>query len=152
MLVGRAGRLVGQFTRAQVVGVKAVVGDDDNGGVVTRQLPINPQHQIMVLITDADDILVEFIILFVDPFQARWVVLHETVAEMVDAVKIDTHEIPRLQLHQRRRGGMDAGNFRQHLGNRADAFVFFLVDFGGAGYEGQQHVAFQLAGMDAEFF
>ena len=119
MLVGRAGRLVGDFTRAQVVGMKAVVGHHHDRGVRAGQLHVNPQHQIMILVTDADDILVELIFFLVDPFQARRVILHEAVAEMVDAVEINPHEIPRLQLHQGGGGGMDAGDFRQNLGDRA---------------------------------
>ena len=97
-----------------------------------------------------NDVLVELEVLLRNPLLARRMVPHEAMAEMVDRVVVDGHEVPRLQLHDSRRGGVDGGALGDDLRQTLQALVLLLVDSRGVGDERQDLVGLQLPGMDAQ--
>ena len=95
VLDGRADRLAGDLARALLVGVKAVIGADHHGGVVTGQF----QHHVVEAVAGLDHALVALIIGLRDEVPARRVIFHEAVAEVVDGVKVHRTQVPILVLH-----------------------------------------------------
>ena len=77
-------------------------------------------------------------------------VLHEAVAEVVDAVQVHRHEVPRLELHERGRGGVDRGDLADHLRERLQALVLLLIDLVAVGHEGPDVVLGDLDLMEPE--
>lgn len=57
-------------------------------------------------------------------------IVHETVAEVVDAVVVDPHEIPGLKLHERSGRRVDAAVLGDDFCDILKTVVFFLVDSG----------------------
>jgi len=77
------------------------------------------------------------------------VILHEGVAEVVDGVVVDSRKIPVGHfLEEVHRRPVDAGAFGDGLGERAEPFVFFLVDLRGPGHEHLQEIAIEFVRME----
>ena len=80
----------------------AVVGDDENRGLFIGVLKQMAEHHVVEDITRCHNVLVNFVIRLRNPIDFR--VIGETVTEVVDAIEIDRHEVPRLILNEMHRG------------------------------------------------
>jgi hypothetical protein len=65
-------------------------------------------------------------------------VLHEAVAEVVDAVEVDGSEVPVGLGHHIGRRRLDVADIRQNAGYRCQALILLLVDAGGIRDKRQQ--------------
>ena len=144
----RAGRLVGHALGSQMIGMEAVVADQDHGRLGPGQLQESAEHQIVVAVSPLDHVLVEFEVVFLHPVEPRRVILHEGVAEVVDGVVVDRRKIPVGHFFEEvHRRPMDAGAFGDGLGERAEPFVFLLIDLRGPGHEHLQEIAVEFVRM-----
>ncbi len=156
VLGSRAGGLARDVAQAQVVRVEAVVGHEDHGGVLTRESEQGAEHRIVIEVAHFHAVVEDLVVPVVHLRPLRRVIFHERVAEVVDGVVIDAHQVPGLVLDQGGGGGVDAGAVRDDLGERLDARVLFrLVEvLAGhaveAGQERTEVVLVQLRGMEAE--
>ena len=144
----RAGRLVGHALGSQMIGMKAVVADQEHGRLGPGQLQEPAEHQVVVAVGSLDHVLVKFEVVLLHPVEPRRVILHEGVAEVVDGVVVDSRKIPvghfLKEVHRR---PVDAGAFGDGLGERAEPFVFFLVDLRGPGHKHLQEIAVEFVRM-----
>ncbi len=129
VLDGRAGRFIGQVSRPQVVGMKAVIRDQHDVSVFGNQLHEHAQVHVVQLVGGFNDLVVLVIVLFRNPIQAGWVIAHEAVAEVVDGVEINGPEMPRLVVQHGAHGIPNSDRLRYGLGERFDALVLLLIDF-----------------------
>ena len=106
-----------------------MIRHENNRGFFASQMEQRAEHHVVEAVATFDHAAVDFKVLFLDPRLPRRVVLHETMAKVVDPVVVDRHEVPRLELHQRRGSSMDAHGVRKGLGKTDETFIFFLVDF-----------------------
>ena len=142
--------LDGDVLGTQVVGMEAVVGEEDHRGVLPGEFEHRPEHQVVHAVARLDDAGVDLEVRIRDALLLWRVVLHEAVAEVVDAVQVHRHEVPRLELHERGRGGMDRGDLADDLGERLQALVLLLIDLVAVGDERPDVVLGDLDLMEAE--
>ena len=107
----RSGRDAGNRSGTEVVRVEPVVRHQDDRHVVADISQEHPQHLVVELIGDRDDVLIEVEVLLLDLFLLRRMITHEPMTEVVNRVVIDGEEIPRLILDQPGRGRVDADAF-----------------------------------------
>ena len=156
VLGSRAGGLAWDVTQAQVVRVEAVVGHEDDGGVLTGEREQGAEHGIVIEVAHFHAVVEDLVVPVVHLRPLRRVVFHEGVAEVVDGVVVNAHQVPGLVLDQGGGGGVDAGAVGDDFRKRLDARVLFrLVEvLAGhaveAGQEGTEVVLVQLRGMEAE--
>jgi len=156
VLGGRTGGLARDVAQAQVVRVEAMVGHQDDGGVVAGQVQQGAEHRIMIEVAHFHAVVEDAEVPVIHLRPLRRVVFHERVAEVVDGVVIDAHQVPRLVLDQRGGGGVDAGAIGDDLGERLDARVLLrLVEVLAAhaieaGQEGAEIVLGQLRRVEAQ--
>jgi hypothetical protein len=146
----RACRLVRHALRAKMVGVKAVVADEDHGRLGAGELQKSAKHEIVIAVRRVDDVFVKLEVALAHPLESRWVILHEAMAEVVDGVEVDGRKIPVGDfLKQMHRPPVDPGAFGDQLGERAEPLVFLLIDLRGLGDEVPEEIAIELMGMEA---
>ena len=151
VLVGGTRRFVGQILRSQVVRVETMIRDDHDRGVIARELDHRAEHHVVKLVCAVHHVLVSLVVVGRDPVETGRVVLHESMAEVIDAVVVHRHEIPGLQLHHRGRGGVNARSLRQYLGNLPEARILFLIDLRGVRNERKDLLRFQFRRVDPKF-
>ena len=150
VLHGRAGGFHGDATRTQMVGMEAVVGDHDDGGVGTGEIEQRLQHHVVKAVGAVDHVFVNLELGFGNAFHARRMVVHEAVAEVVDAVVVDGEKIPGFVLQDPGGGVVDGTVFGKNFGERLQAFIFFLIDLCGAGNPGKDGGFAYFGGMHAQ--
>ena len=92
----------GPDTGALRPGFEAMVRAKDDSCLGAGQLEQTLQHHVVKAVGAFNDTFEKGEVFFLDPLQFGRVIGHEGVAKMVDAIVIDSGEIPRLCLHQRR--------------------------------------------------
>ena len=92
-----------------------MIGHQDDRRVLSGKCQHGAQHHVVELIGHVNDILVVFKFLFRHPAQSRRMIAHVAMTEMVDSIKINAHEIPRLVLHDGGCHGLHCRRFRQNL-------------------------------------
>ena len=122
------------------VRVEPVVGDHQDVCVRSRQLEIPPQHGIVMAIDVGHHIPIKLELPLRHPFPPGRMILHEAVAGVVNGVKIDPREIPRLPLQQLGRGRMDGDRLREDLGQVMQRFVLCLVHLVKPRHKEPQHL------------
>ena len=156
MLRRRAGGLARDIAQAQIVRVEAVVGHEDDGGVLPGEVQEGAEHGVVVKIAHFHAVVEDLVVPVIHLRPLRRVVFHEGVTEVVDGVVVNAHQVPRLVLDQGGGGGVDAGAVRDDLHERLDARVLFrLVEILAAqaieaGEEGAQVVLGQLRRVEAQ--
>src|SRR5579862_4783226 len=86
VLDGGTGRFFGNATRAQVVGVKSMIGDQNHSRVRAGQSEQSFQHHVVEAVGAVYDILVNFEAVLWNAFHSRRMEVHEAVTEVIDAV------------------------------------------------------------------
>ena len=133
-----------------MIGMEAVVTDEDHGRLGTGKLKEPAEHEIVIAVGRVDDVFVKLEVALAHPLESRWVILHEAMAEVVDGVEVDRRKIPvRDFLKEVHRPPVDAGAFGDQLGERAEPLVFLLIDLRGLGDEVPEEIAVELVGMEA---
>ena len=156
VLGGRAGGLARDVAQAQVIRVEAVVGHQDDGGILTGQIEQGAEHGVVIEVAHFHAVVEDLEIPVANLRPLRRVVFHEGVAEVVDGVVVNAHQVPGLVLDQRGGGGVDAGAVRDDFGERLDARVLLrLVEVLAAhaieaGQEGAQVVLGQLRRVETQ--
>ena len=79
-------RFVGKLLTSHVNGMEAVIGSDENRGLFIGVLKQIAEHHVVEDITRCHNVLVNFVIRLRNPIDFRWVIAHETVTEVVDAI------------------------------------------------------------------
>ena len=131
-----------------MIGMEAVVADQEHGRLGPGQLQEPAEHQVVVAVGPLDHVLVKIEVVFLHPVEPRRVILHEGVAEVVDGVVVDRRKIPVGHFFEEvHRRPVDAGAFGDGLGERAEPFVFFLVDLRGPGHKHLQEIAVEFVRM-----
>jgi len=127
--------------------MESVIADQHDRGILPCQFQQGSQHHVMVAVSHFDHMLIVLEILFAYPRQAGGVILHESMAEMVDRVIVDRHEVPGLELHRRRRGGVDRRALAEHLRHGLGSTILLLIDFGQFWEERENCIRGELLGM-----
>ena len=146
-MAGPAG-CVGKLLTSHGSGWK-VVGDDENRGVFIGVLKQMAEHHVVEDITRCHNVLVNFVIRLRNPIDFWWVIAHETVTEVVDAIEIDRHEVPRLILNEMHRAGLDGGTLCDDLGAAIQTSIRALVD-SLARKKGAEFITGNVLGMDPQ--
>ena len=149
---GDAGGDAGGEFWAEVVGVEAVVGDEDDGGVGAGLGEEGLEHHVMGAVGGVDDVLVDFEVLIGDAFHLGRMVGHEVVGDFVDRAVVDGHEVPLgIAVHDVGGGGVDGVGFGEVLAEVVEAFIAFLIDLVAFGEEGLEDVGVDLVRGDPHF-
>lgn len=136
----------------QVIGVEAVVGDEDDGSVRASHLKKDLEHHVVGAVGAFHDVLVDLEVLIGDACHLGGMVVHEVVGDFIDGAEVDGHEVPtRIGLHEMGGGGLDGVGLGHVLAEVIEAFVAGLVDEVAFGEEGLEDFLVDLVGGDAEF-
>lgn len=137
---------------AQVIGVEAVVGDENDGGVRAGHFQEDLEHHVVGAVSAFHDMLVDFKILIGDACHLGRMVVHEVVGDFIDGAEVDGHEVPiGIRLHEVGGGGLDGVGLGHVLAEGTEAFVAGLVDEVAFGEEGLEDFLVDLMGGNAEF-
>ena len=107
----------------EVVGVEAVVGEQDDRRLGPDPLKQVPEHEVVEAVDGLDGAPVEPVVGLAHVGHPGRVVLHEPVPDVVDRVEVDGREVPRLVVHEVRRRRLDAGGIGEDLAREDDARV-----------------------------
>jgi hypothetical protein len=137
---------------AQVVGMEAVVGDEDDGGLGAGHFQQDLEHHVVGAVGAFHDVLVDLEVLIGDACHLGRMVVHEVVGDFIDGAEVDGHEVPvGIRLHQVGGGGLDGVGLGHVLAEGMEAFVAGLVDEVALGEEGLEDFLVDLVGRHAEF-
>ena len=139
----------------QVVGVKAVIGEEEHGRAVigsgVRFVDQGAEHPILKLIAGLQHGLVMGEVIFRDAGRSRRIELHEGVAKVIDRIEVDGAQIPRFAVHQACGGGVDVGAFGDDARRGVEAAITPLIDFERARHEEFEEVGRKFFGIEAQF-
>ena len=79
-----------------MVRVKAVVGREDYGGLLTSKPQKRSEHHVVVTVSAFQAVVEDAEVPVVDVILSGRVIPRESVAEVVDGVVVNSHEIPWL--------------------------------------------------------
>ena len=135
---------------AEVIGVEAVVGDEDDGGVGSGLPQEDLEHHVVGAVGGVDDVLVDLEIAIGDACHLGGMIVHESVGNFVDGAVVDGHEVPLgIAVHEMGRSGVDGVGFGEVLAEIVEAPVAGLIDFVAFGKKGLEDVFVDLMGRDA---
>ena len=123
VLVGRSCGLEGEHGGTEVIGVKPVVGEEDDRRVLSCEFEEPAEHHVVEAVGCCHDALIAFERLVGDPRLLRGMEPHEPVVEVVNGVEVDRHEVPLRVLHCPRRRLLDRGGLRERLRDEAERLV-----------------------------
>src|ERR1700691_1971145 len=132
-----------------MIGMKAMIRDQQHRSIWSSQIQKCLQHHVVKTIGSIYDIFVDFELIFRNSFHARWMEIHESVTEVVDAVVIDRQEVPRFVLQDPGGSVMDGAILRQYLRKGMQSLVFLLIHFSGTRDPGKNRRFGHLRGMHA---
>ena len=92
-----------------MIWVKTVIGHEDDGCLLPGEPEKRAEHHVVVAVSAFETIVENAEVPVIDVVLFGRVIPHEGVAEVVDGVVVNSHEIPRLALDQRGRGGVNGG-------------------------------------------
>jgi hypothetical protein len=119
MLDSRAGRLARDSGWTQVIGVKAMIGHEDDGSLVAGEPENGAEHHVVVAVSPFEAIVENPEIPVIDVVLLGRAIPHEGVAKVVDSIVVNSHEIPRLFLDECGSSGVNGcaigNNLQQHL-------------------------------------
>ena len=138
--------------RAQVIGMEAVIGNEDDGGVRPGFLQEGLEHHVVGAVGGVHDVLVDLEVLIRDAFHPGRMVVHEVVGDFIHGAVVDGHEVPfRIAVHEVGGGGVDAVSLGEVLTEGVEALVAGLVDLVALREEGLEDFPVDLVGGDTEF-
>ncbi len=150
MLDRRSGRFDGDVLGPKVIGMESMIGNQDDGGVLAGEVQQRAEHHVVEAVSAFDDPLVDLEVLFLDEGLPRRVVLHEAVTEVIDPVVVDRHEVPGLELHQRRRRTVNGDGVGERLRESGQSLVLLLIDFRELRNEGADVLVIEFERVKAE--
>ena len=114
------------------------------------QFQQSTQHRVVINVTGGDDMLIQLKVFFRDKLLPWWVILHETMTEMVDGIKVDGHEIPWLVLDEPGGARLNGGPVRDDLNAGGKPLIFVLIDFRAERDKRQHMFFFQFLRMQSQ--
>ena len=134
----------------EVIGVEAVVGDEDDGGVGPGFLQENLEHHVVSAVGGIDDVLIDLKVFIRDACHLGWMVVHEVMGDFIDRTVINGHEVPLgVAIHEVGGGGVDGVSLGEVLAEVVEALVAFLIDLVSLWEEGLEDFCVDLMGRDA---
>ena len=146
----RPRRLHRNVLGTKMIGVEAMVAEQDHRRVLTSELQGCTQHHVMEPVAAFDDTLVVLEVLLGDPLLTRRVESHEPMREVVDAVEVDAHQVPVLELDQGSGCTMDRDGVGEGLRESDQPLVLLLVDLREVRNEGCDMFRLDLPWMEPE--
>ena len=86
-----------------------MVGHENDGCILPGEPEKGAKHHVVVAISAFEAIVENAEVPVIDVVLFWRVIPHEGVAEVVDGVVVNSHEVPRLVLDERGRGGVNGG-------------------------------------------
>src|SRR4029453_10214793 len=96
MFDSRTSRLARNAGRTQVIGMKTVVGHENDSGIRPGELQKSAEHHVVVAVSAFEAIVENAEVPVLDVGLFGRMIPHESVAEMVDRVEVNSHEVPRF--------------------------------------------------------
>ena len=86
--------------------MEAVIAQNDDRGIVARELQQAAEHHVVKAVAPGHHVLVQVKVRLAHVVHSRRVILHEGVGEAIDGVIVHGHEVPFLGVHQPGGGGV----------------------------------------------